>query len=486
LSHVLLAAVVTSVALRVFLLPVVPADFWWALATGRLIEETGRIPTADVFSYTFPGAPWFDQPWLSQSLIYGAHVLGGVPLVLLAALAAVTTAFLLLYRLGVRITGASAATAAFLLLTLPASSPAWSVRSRVFALPLFVAFVIVLHGWRTGRDGGRLWLLPLVMAVWANAHGSFVLGGVLVAVTLAGMGLERLLARSVGWTARGPRMRALVFWGGVTALAVLANPRGVAVFDYVRGVVGNPVVQGLILEWQRPSPVTFIGGVFYLYAVGLLAVVWTSRRRPDAVEILTGVVFFGLGLSALRHTAWFVLATTPTFLASAAETRLGSWITAWPEPSPAAARALVATFAVLVLASSPWVKPSLPWPEAVRPVLDAETPVAAVAAVRADPQAPHRLFHSETYGSYLMWAAPERRVFIDTRVEVYPADHWQTYMELTGGRRASEVLEDWQVDGLLLDQRRQWRLVGWARERPDWVVRYEDERSVYFVRSPGI
>ncbi len=128
LTRVLLAALGTSIALRVFLLPVAPNDFWWALASGRLIAENGAIPNADVFSYTYPGAPWFDQPWLSQLLMFLAHDLGGMPLVLVAVLAAVTIAFVLLYRLGVRMTGAPRATAAFLLLTLPASSPAWSVR----------------------------------------------------------------------------------------------------------------------------------------------------------------------------------------------------------------------------------------------------------------------------------------------------------------------------------------------------------------------
>ncbi len=323
------------------------------------------------------------------------------------------------------------------------------------------------------------------MAVWVNVHGSFVLGGVLVVVSLVGSGGTWLLAKRRGGEEQGPPLKTLAFWGTVTAFAVLVNPRGTGVFAYVTGVVDNPVVQGLILEWQPPSPFSFIGGVFFLYAAALVAVVWASRRRPDAVEVLTAGAFFWLGLSALRHGPWFVLATTPTFLASAVETRLGAWITRRPEPAPVIARALMGAFAVVVLASTPWIKTSSPWPGVLRPVLSVETPVAAVAAIQADPDPPQRLFHSEVYGSYLMWAAPERKLFIDTRVEVYPADHWEAYMGLGDGREAPELLAKWQVDGLLLDLRRQWRLVAWARQSPDWVVRFEDARSAYFVRSPG-
>ena len=481
--HVLLCAVGAAVALRAFLLPVAPNDFWWALATGRLIAETGSIPTADVFSYTFPGALWLDQPWLSQVFMFQVHALGGVPLVQVSVLACLAITFALLYRLGARMTRAPRATAALLLLTLPASSPGWSVRSQAFALPLFIAFVVVLYHWRARGAGARLWLLPVLMAVWVNVHGSFVLGGVLVAVTLVGTWAHQLLGREGQEVPAS--IRALVLWGSVTALAVLLNPRGAGVLAYVTGVVGNSAIQDLIREWQRPSPFSFIGGAFFLYAGALVWAVVSSRRRLHPAEALVAVAFFWLGVSAVRHTPWFVLATTPLFLASAVETRLGAWVETWREPSPRLARALVGAIGVVVMAATPWIKPSLPWPAVVRPVLSTETPVAAVAALQADPQGPRRLFHSEGFGSYLLWAAPERRVFIDTRVEVYPADHWESYVELSAGGRAAELLDSWRVDGLLLDRRYQWGLVEWVRANPDWVVRFEDAGAVYFVKSPG-
>jgi hypothetical protein len=485
LTHVLYSAVFTAVALRAFLLPVSPNDSWWHLATGRMIVEGGAIPTSDVFSYTYPGTPWFDQPWLAQVVLYRLHGLGGVPLMVFFAFLLLAVTFALLLRLCGRITGDAKLAAALLIVTLPASSPNWSLRSQIFAIPLFVAFLVILAEWRAGRNRQGLWLLPVLMAVWVNVHGSFVLGGMLLGLVALGSALERYRARREGRPVAIPPLRHLLLWGVVTALATLLNPRGHEVIGYVAGLLGDPAVQGLIQEWQAPHPASFVGAAFLCYAAVTVLTVLLSRRRSDATEILTFAVFLAMALGAERHVAWFALVTTPMFVGAAAEI---PWIRsscARVETPAALNRSLIASFGVLVLAASPWLKPQLPWPSGVRSLLSADTPVAALAALQRDPDPPSRLFHSEAFGSYLMWAAPERQVFVDTRVELYPLEHWQRYGETSQGRGARETFELHSVDGLLLDTRRQAGLVGWALRSPDWSLRYRDRRSAYLVRAEG-
>lgn len=83
LDHVWLFTAIALIALRPLLTPIPPHDFWWHMATGQFIVETGQIPSVDQFSYTQAGQPFYNQSWLAQILMYGIYRLGGLPLVLI-------------------------------------------------------------------------------------------------------------------------------------------------------------------------------------------------------------------------------------------------------------------------------------------------------------------------------------------------------------------------------------------------------------------
>ncbi len=76
------AAIVLSVCLLLHALwaalePITAADLWWTMAAGRWIAAHGTVPAVDVFSYTFAGAPWFNQEWLSQVAFYELYRVAG-------------------------------------------------------------------------------------------------------------------------------------------------------------------------------------------------------------------------------------------------------------------------------------------------------------------------------------------------------------------------------------------------------------------------
>ena len=140
LDHVWIFAALAFIALRALLTPIPPNDFWWHMATGRLIVESGQIPTVDSFSYTRAGEPFYNQSWLGQLVMYGLYQIGGLALVILAQAALLAGTYGLLLRLCLRRTGQLRLSVAFLLVaTMPASFDNWIVRPQTYALPLFVA-----------------------------------------------------------------------------------------------------------------------------------------------------------------------------------------------------------------------------------------------------------------------------------------------------------------------------------------------------------
>ena len=66
-----------GIALYMVCFRVLCDDHWWHMLTGRLVLETGRVPAADPFSFTFQGAPWTNWEWLAGVVMDLAWSAGG-------------------------------------------------------------------------------------------------------------------------------------------------------------------------------------------------------------------------------------------------------------------------------------------------------------------------------------------------------------------------------------------------------------------------
>jgi hypothetical protein len=507
LDHVWLAAGLMLIALRPLLTSIPPFDFWWHLATGRAIVAQGAIPTVDTFSYTQPGQPFYNQGWLAQLLMYGLYQLGDVELIVIVQALVMALAYGLLLRVCVIRTGRLRLSVALLLLTtLPLSFTNWVVRPQSYTFPLFVGFLTILTEYRLGRSN-RLWLMPPLMALWVNMHGAFVLGLALIGITFVGELLKSLRRPSIknkeqrtedkeGSTDNSQPIsdKASQFsilnsqfflWSALTALATLLNPRGLGVLSYVRNLLGSNAVTRLVEEWAPPT-IRDAGGnglIFFLFLIGAAVVLIYARTRPDLTDMLLFGAFLWLALGATRNIVWFGFVATPLVAAQAA-TLLPAPAARRPPGSPALNAMLIGLLSLLLLIGLPWVKPALLAPS-FGALLSEDTPVAAVEFMHDEPARPRHLFHTEGFGSYLMWAAPEQPVFIDTRIELYPYEQWVDYINLGQANNVAQLLRKYDIDGLLLNKKRQAALVEAARTDSAWQARYEDEQVIYLLKRPA-
>lgn len=490
LDHVWLAAALLLIALRPLLTPIPPNDFWWHLATGRVIASTGSVPVADSFSFTRAGQPFFNQGWLAQLFMYWLHQLGGVPLILVVQSLVIALAYGLLLRLCIRRTGRLRLSVGLLLMvTLPLSFTNWIVRPQSYALPIFAAFLTILTEYRLGYSR-RLWLLPILMALWVNIHGTFVLGLALIGLTWVGMLFERGDDRQpttddTSATASRPPIAQLALWGAITATAMLLNPRGVGVLAYVRNLLGSNAVTTLVTEWAPPTTHDLEGTIFFLFVMLCGAVLIYARRRPALADMLLFGAFLWLALGANRNVIWFGMVATPLLISQAASLGAGRAPARTTAGSPLLNGLLIGVLALLLLLALPWVKPALDLPPAVGALIAEDTPVKAVEFLRAQPDRPRHLFHTEAYGSYLIWAAPEQLVFVDTRIELYPFEQWRDYINLGQGNNVAALLQKYDIDGLLLNAKQQAPLIAAIRADTSWAERYHDQQTLYFVRKPA-
>lgn len=412
---------------------------------------------------------------------------------------------------------------------MPLSFDNWNVRPQTYAFPIFVAFFYILTAWRTSnfREAGQqselssadspsppfkhqLWLLPLLMILWVNLHGSFVLGGALVALTFIGEWIHRFVAdrqEATAWATQPvgvaedvlqrparplrPPLRQLLVWGAVTAAVLLVNPRGIEVLDYVQNLLDTSAVTDLVTEWAPPTVRDTGGKIFFVFLMVGIAILTYARRVPDPMDMLLAAAFLWLALGGVRHIVWFGIVVTPLLVVqattwghSASATLTNRFTTPRPkfDGLPGLNTALIGIVALLLILGLPWVKPALNLPPELGNLLAPDNPVAATEHLKADPNPPTRLFNAMGYGSYLIWAAPEQRVFVDPRIELYPLAQWQDYIKLSSGSDVAELTEKYQIDGLLLDNKTQAGLLQEVQRDPLWEIRYKDEQSTYLVQ----
>jgi hypothetical protein len=338
------------------------------------------------------------------------------------------------------------------------------------------------------------------MVLWVNIHGSFVLGGVLIAGTLAAEWLKR---RAAGWRAARswanqpigtpedvlnrpepeqlPPLTPLLLWGAATALALLLNPRGVEVIGYVRNLLGTSAVTNLVTEWAPPTIREPGGIIFFLFLFVCIVVLTYARRRPDVTDMLLFFAFLWNALGANRNIIWFGFVATLLVVTQAA-TLIGTPTHARSViGSPRLNAVLIGMLALLLALALPWWKATL-LPPSIGALLSEDTPVDAVAYLRSQPDRPRHLFHSEAYGSYLIWQAPEQPVFIDTRIELYPIEQWHDYINLSQGTTVAALIEKYAIDGLLLNVEHQKGLIAAVQRDGGWIERYKDAHTQYFTR----
>jgi hypothetical protein len=470
------------IALRVLMMPIPPHDFWWHMAQGRLLAQSGQVPQFDVFSWTRPGAPFYNQSWLSQGIFYALHQLGGVALLLFVQALLITLSYALLLRLATRRiaierhsdAGAMRVVALVLTAVMLTSFDNWLVRPQSYAIPIFVAFFTVLTNYRLGYSK-VLWPLPLLMIMWVNIHGSFVLGiGLLAIVLLA----EWCKMRSGNSALNSSSLRLLAVWSAITIAALLINPRGIEVLSYVKMMLADPSNK-FSAEWLSPTPRSLNDALFFVFAIAFFVTLIYARRRPDLTDILLAVAFFWLAITSGRYIIWFAIVAMPT-LALAIASHQKSPPSALPSTLNTA---LVAIFWLMVLPCLPWLKPALDLPSPMGDLVSEETPVSATKVLRSLPEAarPRRLFHNPPTGSYLTWAAPEQKVFIDTRFEFYPPQQWRDYLQLSNGENVENLLQKYAFDGLLLDAQQEKPLLQALKNNDRWQIRHHDKRFVLLL-----
>ena len=454
-------------------------DFFWHLATGQLIADSGGVPSSDPFSFTWFGQPWTPHEWLSELLMYwlvsgagriGALFLFGlVPAAIFAVLAAALTR-----NGGARV----------LALALPLALGAFVLIGYVIPRPQAISWLFLsallwfLLAARPDHPRRFLLLIPLFV-LWANLHGVYVIGlGVVGVYTLFTLIGHTPMSLARGWV--------LVALAGVIGASMITPAGPVGILYPLRYIEGGDWGLANIQEWQSPNfhEPAHMGFLLMIVALGLNG----GRATPGWLVTLSWIGV-AMGLLALRNAPIAVVFAMPT-LVMGLESRLRARDARRTKPSrpmPASrafGRRVMELATALVIAGGSM---AVLIPRDINAAIDENIgerfPVAGVARLlQIQPNA--NVLAEYGWGGYVIWHMHESggRVFVDGRNDMYSQQVLEDYTAIRAADPGWEALAaQYDVEAILLPP--ETTLTRGPAQSAGWCEMLRDEWQVLYLRS---
>ena len=419
-------------------------DLAYQLRAGGEILDAHAISTVDTWTFTASGLTWLDQQWGAQVILETVFRLGGwTGLVVLRAVL-VGLVFGCLLVIGLR-RGLGSRRAAWLTLAaFLVASPALALRPQLLGMACFAVVLLLVSDRRD--HPGRLWLVPVVVAIWANLHGSFFLGPMVLGLVWL-QDLHDKVAR--------PHRTLLVGLASVAAAGL--TPFGPMVWAYAVGLSTNPDVTQRIMEWQ-PTTLRDATGLLFFGSVAAVVALMARCGRATPWPALVWLGTFALiGAYAVRGAAWWPLAAVAA-IAGVLVTRpaiaSGETARADPPDTPLQRRlnlAVVGGVVLAVIALLPSWRPVEPATGVPIGVLT-DAPPGITAALRGVARPGDRIFNPQPWGSWFEFALPDTQVAIDSRIELFPPRVWEDYARVAAGAEGWQaILDGWDVNFVVIE-----------------------------------
>jgi hypothetical protein len=449
-------------------------DTFLHIGVGNWILQNHRLPTADQFSYTTFGKPWFAADWISDlvfAFLYRAGQWRAVTEIVAVTCALISGVLSFYLARKLRLSVALGLTAIIVALI----SPHFLARPVIFSyllLSIWIVLILEIED-RAEWAASQGFILIPIMLLWANVHGGFTFGLLVFYLFLGNAFYDAYSKRDL----RKLR-RLLALFAGVT-VAALATPNGPLSTLRTAQLMNVPTL-GNIDEWHAPD---FQNDKFHLISiVGVFALLAYFGIRLRGPRLLTLLLISVLALEHRRGLGLFALIAPLLIVRPLSE--CVPWLAIQdhvldPVSSFASKRsgaiALVCTVLVIATGVTRWTMPSRIEPPA------GFAPEKAISAARLA-SLNDNVFNSYEFGGYLIFKGIP--TFVDGRIELYGNQFLQRYfasMALTNPEEATQFLNQYDVHWALL---RPGEPIAFMLKVDGWVQLYGDDSAIILVKSP--
>lgn len=479
----------------------IDSDTGWHIRAGELILEAHAAPQHDVFSHTMAGREWFAWEWLTDLVMAVLHRHWGLAGVVGAAFLVLLASYAALHRMMIH-RGADPAVALVVTSFAAVTSVVhWLARPHLVSIALMVVWYAAVESFRRARSRW-IYLLPPLVALWANLHGAFVATFAILAVYAIGEWAE--------FAARGEWRSVRLLWvlrtyaivGALSAVAALATPYGFRLYGHLWRYLTDAKLLSVISEFQSPDFHKLDGKLIEILLLAGAIAATNAVRQRRFVEVGLLILWGHLTLQSERHVTLAVVMLTPIIAeqfsrliaelvdhaatgASKAAKVLRA-IRGWYREIIAIDRQLTGAFvAIAVFAFVIAVAVSGLAEKILSPRFNPNRfPVAAADFIlRTKPEG--NMYSSDQFGGYLIYRLyPQIKVFVDGRSDFYrQGTVLDDYDKIaTVSPQWSELLDKYDIQWMTLRSDEPLALIALASGR--WQSVYKDSVAQILIRNP--
>lgn len=446
-----------------FLLPAIDPDLGWQLKCGELILKKQGFCSQNQFSSLLADYHWTNHHWLYQTFLFSVWEKFGLwGLSIFNAL--VVTAIFIIFYLAINNYRLEKKLAAIFILIFTWGVFSFGIRSQLLGIFYFTLVLFTLL-----KNNVPRYFLPLIFLLWANTHGSVVLG----------------LAFLFLFSIKDFKKNYLIFF--FSFLAVFVNPFGAKIFQEAWHHFTTAHLEKLIAEWVPPHPfkqiIMLIGGILLILA--------TNKKLLPTIAAFT---FFAL--KARRNPPFFLILF---FVLLFKNPFLKKWLSPWLKKKSLRKDLLIFTSILTfffglffrlpqtIKINSSWQNycqaSSLSYPREAITFLKNQSEKDLPAGQAGN------LFNRYEWGGFLIWQLPEYKVFVDGRMPAWPTPSGKSpytiYLETLQTQPGwQETLDNYHINWILISPGTFMDLK--LKPNPEefgWSEAYRDKISVVYKRK---
>ncbi len=448
-------------------------DLWGNVGFVRHLPNTPGFHLTNTFSFAEPDHPWVNHEWLAEYILNRTHHHFGNPgLLLLKSI----LGFLLigiLYQSMRKSCHSGSVRVLYLALVMSTLGYGFSTRPHLFTYILIAALLSALLRPKPG-------LMLLVTAaplgcLWANLHGAFFIGLLLLLIATASAAVKRTARREESWL---PTL-TLALASAAFFAGTLLTPYGIRLWDFI--FESAAIVRPALSEWAPIDPKSQFGihvDFMALACITLFAMLASLRRCSK----------FGLLILTLTLIAAIVMRRNiPIFaiVAALVGTRHIDETVGWqiedivdqlPKGLVVVLLSLGTAICLLFL-----VRANRSEPFAIRIPRD-QFPIEAMAFLERNTVEANALVFFD-WAEYSIWHLhPRCRVFLDGRFRsAYSEKAIRTYMNfIYGGSNPLAALEDYPTDLVFVHVNNPCTPI--MKKLEGWELAYQDQMAAIFVK----
>ena len=444
-------------------------DIWWHLRNAEIFVQTHSVVHHDVYSFTAAGARWINESWLGELPYYFAWQWLGIRGIYLVMLAEVELILLGVFALAcVESRNVKAAfCASWLAVWLATVS--FGPRTLLAGWICLVAELFLFARFKRGKDG--LWLLPPLFVLWANLHGSWLIGMVLLGIFFTSGLVEGCWGRieAVRWTPS--QLRKLILAGSLSVAGLFLNPYTYHLVFYPFNFAFKQRLNvNHVDEWMSLDFHSVRGKILFGMLAATLVLALVRKRRWQLHELAFTLLGFYAAVTYSRFLFLAAIVVTPM---------LARELDFFAPYRPQIDRfALNAAFMIAIVLGCILRFPTSAylWRDTVR-----QYPVKATNYLQAfHPQG--RVFNDCLWGGYLIWNVRQVPVFIDSRIDIFEYNGvFADYLDAMGGKNTLELLDKYRIRYVLYPQVSPVAYL--LTHNTGWKVDYQDGTTVLLERA---